>query len=92
MNSLSAIAGHEGDEEEWEREMRGIHNDDEVRLTLFYIPHLSLITFSPRVSRRLTMVTKKLPLLLSLPTSAAVYLIFLLHHPTLVQMCDVTRA
>ncbi|KIP12361.1 hypothetical protein PHLGIDRAFT_82176 [Phlebiopsis gigantea 11061_1 CR5-6] len=29
MNSLSAIAGHEGDEEEWEREMRGIHNDDE---------------------------------------------------------------
>ncbi|TBU35619.1 YTH-domain-containing protein [Dichomitus squalens] len=29
LNSLSAIAGHEGDEEEWERDMRGFHNDDE---------------------------------------------------------------
>lgn len=30
LNSLSAIAGHEGDEEEWEREMRGFRNEDEV--------------------------------------------------------------
>ncbi|EIW60254.1 YTH-domain-containing protein [Trametes versicolor FP-101664 SS1] len=29
LNSLSAIAGHEGDEEEWEREMRGFRNEDE---------------------------------------------------------------
>lgn len=29
MNSLSAIAGHEGDEEDWESEMRGFQNDDE---------------------------------------------------------------
>jgi hypothetical protein len=29
MNSLSTIAGHEGDEEEWEREMRGFNNEDE---------------------------------------------------------------
>ncbi|KAL0946572.1 hypothetical protein HGRIS_012775 [Hohenbuehelia grisea] len=30
MNSLSAIAGHEGDEEDWERDMRGLTvNDDE---------------------------------------------------------------
>ncbi|KAH7889546.1 YT521-B-like domain-containing protein [Phlebopus sp. FC_14] len=29
MNSLSAIAGHEGDEEDWETEMRGFNNDDE---------------------------------------------------------------
>ncbi|KAH7914003.1 YT521-B-like domain-containing protein [Hygrophoropsis aurantiaca] len=29
MNSLSAIAGHEGDEEDWESEMRGYQNEDE---------------------------------------------------------------
>ncbi|KAI0782222.1 YT521-B-like domain-containing protein [Abortiporus biennis] len=29
LNSLSAIAGHEGDEEEWEREMRGLRNDED---------------------------------------------------------------
>ncbi|KAG1877655.1 YT521-B-like domain-containing protein [Suillus subalutaceus] len=29
MNSLSAIAGHEGDEEDWESDMRGFQNDDE---------------------------------------------------------------
>ncbi|RDX56393.1 YTH-domain-containing protein [Lentinus brumalis] len=29
LNSLSAIAGHEGDEEEWEHEMRGFRNEDE---------------------------------------------------------------
>ncbi|OAX39370.1 YTH-domain-containing protein [Rhizopogon vinicolor AM-OR11-026] len=29
MNSLSAIAGHEGDEEDWESEMRGFQNEDE---------------------------------------------------------------
>lgn len=32
MNSLSAIAGHDGDEEDWEREMRGFNNEDEVSL------------------------------------------------------------
>ena len=30
MNSLTAIAGQEGEEEEWEAEMRGLRNDDEV--------------------------------------------------------------
>lgn len=30
MNSLSAIAGHDGDEEDWEREMRGFNNGDQV--------------------------------------------------------------
>ncbi|KAJ8462894.1 hypothetical protein ONZ45_g17774 [Pleurotus djamor] len=31
MNSLTAIAGHEGDEEDWERDMRGLSvNDDET--------------------------------------------------------------
>lgn len=34
MNSLTAIAGHEGDEEEWEREIGGYSaHDDEVRST-----------------------------------------------------------
>jgi hypothetical protein len=31
MNSLSAIAGHEGDEEDWERDMRGLCDEDDVR-------------------------------------------------------------
>lgn len=30
LNSLTAIAGHEGEEEEWEREMRGLRNEEEV--------------------------------------------------------------
>lgn len=30
LNSLSAIAGHDGDEEDWEQEMRGFNNEDEV--------------------------------------------------------------
>lgn len=30
LNSLSAIAGHEGEEEDWEREMRDLRGDDEV--------------------------------------------------------------
>ncbi|KAH9950289.1 YTH-domain-containing protein [Amylocystis lapponica] len=29
LNSLSAIAGHEGEEEEWEREMRGLRDEEE---------------------------------------------------------------
>ncbi|KAH9852680.1 YT521-B-like domain-containing protein [Lenzites betulinus] len=29
MNSLTAIAGHDGDEEEWEHAMRGLRNEDE---------------------------------------------------------------
>ncbi|KAI9571394.1 YT521-B-like domain-containing protein [Boletus coccyginus] len=32
MNSLSAIAGHDGDEEDWEREMRGLNNEDDHNL------------------------------------------------------------
>lgn len=33
MNSLTAIAGHEGDEEDWERDMRGLSvNDEEVSI------------------------------------------------------------
>ena len=31
LNSLSAIAGHEGDEDEWEHEMQRLRNEDEVR-------------------------------------------------------------
>jgi hypothetical protein len=34
LNSLTAIAGHEGEEEEWETEIRGLRNDDEVLYTL----------------------------------------------------------
>ncbi|KAI0053885.1 YTH-domain-containing protein [Auriscalpium vulgare] len=30
LNSLSAIAGQEGEEEDWEREMRGLRNEDEA--------------------------------------------------------------
>ena len=30
LNSLSAITGHEGEEEDWEREMRDFRGDDEV--------------------------------------------------------------
>ena len=40
VNSLSAIAGHEGDEEDWEKEMRGLRNEDEVNIYL----HRSLPT------------------------------------------------
>lgn len=29
VNSLTAIAGHEGDEEDWENDMRSFHNEDE---------------------------------------------------------------
>lgn len=29
LNSLTAIAGHEGEEEEWEREMRGLRNNED---------------------------------------------------------------
>ena len=36
MNSLSAIAGHEGDEEDWEREMRGLQDEEEVYLNFMY--------------------------------------------------------
>jgi len=31
LNSLSAIAGHDGDEDDWEKEMRGLQNEEEVR-------------------------------------------------------------
>jgi hypothetical protein len=30
LNSLSAIAGHEGDEEDWEKEIHGLRNEEEV--------------------------------------------------------------
>jgi YTH domain-containing family protein len=36
LNSLSAIAGHEGEEEEWETEIRGLRNDDEVFYSILY--------------------------------------------------------
>ncbi|KAJ3548210.1 hypothetical protein NM688_g5325 [Phlebia brevispora] len=32
LNSLTAIAGHEGDEEEWEQEMRGLRGEEEAGL------------------------------------------------------------
>ena len=35
LNSLSAIAGHEGEEEDWERDMRDLRGDDEVSLLFF---------------------------------------------------------
>ena len=53
MNSLTAIAGHEGDEEDWERDMRGLSvNDEEVSIhsasfvqliyyTLFFMTNVS---------------------------------------------------
>lgn len=36
LNSLSAIAGHEGEEDEWESELRDLRNEDEV-----FLPHSS---------------------------------------------------
>ncbi|TFK54675.1 YTH-domain-containing protein [Heliocybe sulcata] len=30
INSLTAIAGHDGDEEDWERDMRGLRHEDEL--------------------------------------------------------------
>jgi YTH domain-containing family protein len=36
LNSLSAIAGHEGEEEEWETEIRGLRNDEEVFYSILY--------------------------------------------------------
>lgn len=41
LNSLTAIAGHEGDEEEWEREMRGLRNEDNVSVCRHFSPLLS---------------------------------------------------
>ena len=32
LNSLSAIAGHEGEEDEWETDLRDLRNNDEVFL------------------------------------------------------------
>ncbi|KAG0694326.1 YT521-B-like domain-containing protein [Suillus ampliporus] len=34
MNSLSVIDGHEGDEEDWENEMRALQNEDEHQLVV----------------------------------------------------------
>lgn len=36
MNSLTAIAGQEGEEEEWETEIRGLRKDDEVFCSILY--------------------------------------------------------
>ncbi|TFY53006.1 hypothetical protein EVG20_g10308, partial [Dentipellis fragilis] len=44
MNSLSAIAGQEGEEEDWEREMRGLRNDDDVRILLTQGPRTPPLT------------------------------------------------
>lgn len=30
MNSLQAIAGHEGEDEEWEEDIRGLRNEEEA--------------------------------------------------------------
>ncbi len=44
MNSLTAIAGHEGDEEDWERDMRGLSvNDEEV--SIHSAPFVQLIYY-----------------------------------------------
>ena len=31
LNSLTAITGHEGDQEEWEQDLRGLRGEEEVR-------------------------------------------------------------
>ena len=36
LNSLSAIAGQEGEEEEWETEIRGLRNEEEVLYSILY--------------------------------------------------------
>jgi hypothetical protein len=33
LNSLSAIAGHEGEDDEWETELRDLRHEDEVFLS-----------------------------------------------------------
>lgn len=47
MNSLSAIAGHEGDEEDldWEREMRGLRNEEEVSANFLLLTTNHIISF-----------------------------------------------
>ncbi|KAI0273443.1 YT521-B-like domain-containing protein [Gloeopeniophorella convolvens] len=42
LNSLTAIAGHEGDEEEWETEMRGLRPDDEATYAAENVHHQHL--------------------------------------------------
>ncbi|KAG8217661.1 hypothetical protein J3R82DRAFT_5814 [Butyriboletus roseoflavus] len=47
MNSLSAIAGHDGDEEDWEREMRGFNNQDEHNMSSSdQAPHQQVVDHS----------------------------------------------
>ena len=50
LNSLSAIAGNDGDEEDWEREMRGYNDQDEVSrlITLALVLTFLRSSTSPR--------------------------------------------
>jgi hypothetical protein len=34
LNSLSAIAGQEGDEEDWEKDMRSVRDQEEVSIRI----------------------------------------------------------
>ena len=40
LNSLSAIAGHEGEEDEWESELRDLRHEDEV-----FLPHTQKLVY-----------------------------------------------
>lgn len=46
LNSLTAIAGHEGDEDEWEREIGGYNAHDEAVRFLKCLPHHKLTTIA----------------------------------------------
>lgn len=49
LNSLSAIAGHEGEEEEWETEIRGLRNDDEVFYSILYTDSFNDLQFGQAI-------------------------------------------
>lgn len=65
LNSLSAIAGHEGEEGDWEEDMRRLHNHEEVCTDypshfMFFISDLLKIVYSSWSLRRLIMVTRSM--------------------------------
>ncbi|KAL0067092.1 hypothetical protein AAF712_005879 [Marasmius tenuissimus] len=52
MNSLTAIAGHDGDDEDWEREIGGyaVHDDDQRQQTLTWLVLLMILLLPKQTS------------------------------------------
>jgi hypothetical protein len=97
LNSLSAIAGHDHEEEDWEKEMRGLRNEDEVNGACYHkFPHTTHGDTSYRSQTR-TANTMPMPrTVLSLqrhrsdPTSRTRSMVHRRHLPIL--ECDGTKA